>query len=124
MTGLFLCLAMVAGVSEAGEREYVLSLCVEKTIPRKEWEAQVQAEAKRQGKGKEAVAYFSGPYYDAEVCGWLRWQFISSSYSWEFDEQVWLLLAVGKAPDPSRPLTLGWRVTELGQKLPRDMRKR
>ncbi len=122
MTDLFLALAMISGVAEAGERELVLALCVEKTVPRKDWVLQVEAEGKRQRAGPCVVAHFSGPYYDREVAGWIRWQFISSAYSWEFKEQVWYVTGCGKPPCPSKPLTLQWRVNNEGRKMARDMR--
>lgn len=121
MSQLFLCLAMLSGVTEAGERELVLNLCIEKAVPRAEWRAQVLAEASRQGKATpEVIEHFAtGTWYRREI-GYVRHTFIDH---FRFQGQVWYLTGDGKEPHGFAVTYLNRRVREMGKDLAPSIRK-
>ncbi len=121
MEQLFLCLAFWSGVSEAGESDLVLNLCVEKAVPHAEWRAQVIAEARRQGKATPEILerFSSGEWYRVEI-DWVRHSF---SDHFSFQEKIWYLTGEGKAPDPWDVIWVNRRVRGMGQALPGAIRK-
>ncbi len=123
MEGLMLAVAMLAGVSETGERDLVLNQCMEKAVPGWEWRAQVLAEAQRQRIRRSGVVcrFLPGGDWYRKEAGWVRSCFVCY---FNFDEQVWYLTGEGKKPN--NPLCIVWvnrRVREMGKALPGAMKE-
>ncbi len=132
MNGVAFTFAILFGLDAVEVEEAVMRACVERTVPRRLWREDVQAEIKRQKADNpdcRLTDYLCGHYYEKRVNEKLREHFLEGwfgdpDYAWPFEEQLWLATQgqQGEAPQPWKLNNLNCKVLRIGRALPAAVR--